>query len=74
MKAPSQNISKSLKGQASKGRGNEEISVQQQRAGGPTMTVPGDGKVETAPGTAQAHEGDRSAEKYAEPMSRYGGK
>ena len=72
MKAPSQNISKSLKGQASKGRGMEEMSVQEQRAGGPTMTVPGDGKVESAPG--MAHEGDRSAEKYTEPMSRYGGK
>ncbi len=71
MKAPSQNISKSLKGQSSKGRGMEEIDVQQQRAGGPTMTVPGDGKVESAPG--EAHEGDRSAKKYTEPMKRYGG-
>ena len=72
MKAPSKNISKSLKGQTSKGRGAEEMSVQEQRAGGPTMTVPGDGKVETAPG--MAHEGDRSAVKYTEPMARYGGK
>jgi len=71
MKAPSKNISKSLRGQSSKGRGAEEISVQQQRGGGPTMTVPGDGKVETAPG--MAHEGDRSAEKYTEPMKKHGG-
>lgn len=72
MKAPSRNITESLKGQTSKGRGAEEISVQQQRSGGPTMQTPGDGKVDSAPGTPR--EGDRSAAKYTEPMSRYGGK
>lgn len=72
MKAPSKNITESLKGQGNTARSGESIDVQQQRTGGPTMTVPGDGKVDSAPGTAR--HADRSAANYTEPMSRYGGK
>ena len=76
MKAPSKNITESLKGQNPSARGAETMDVQQQRAGGPTMTVPGDGKVDSAPGSdrGQGGRGERSAGKYTEPMSRYGGK
>jgi hypothetical protein len=73
MKAPSKNISKSLAGQRSKGRGEEEIAVSGQSAG-QSMTVPGDGKVSEAPGTNRNQGGERSAQKYVEPMARYGGK
>lgn len=72
MKAPSKNITQSLKGQNPMANSAETMDVQQQRGGGPTMTVPGDGKVDSAPGMPK--HGDRSAAKYTEPMSRYGGK
>lgn len=70
MKAPSKNVSKSLRGQNSPGRGPEQVQVDQGMSK-PSMTVPGDGGVEAAPGTA--HQGERSAEKYTEPMKRFGG-
>lgn len=71
MKAPSKNISASLRAQNSKAGGPDTPSVTQQRGGGPTMTVPGEGKVEQAPG--KVRHGDRCAGNYADPMRRYGG-
>jgi hypothetical protein len=72
MKPPSKNISKSLAGQRAKGRGAEDISVTGQTAG-VSMTVPGDGKVQDAPGADRNQGGERSARKYVEPMKRFGG-
>lgn len=71
MKAPSKNITKSLKGQNPMANAADGIEVQEQRSGGPTMTVPGDGLVPSAPG--KARHADRSAANYTGPMSRYGG-
>ena len=73
MKKPSVNVSKSLAGQRTGGRSAESISVTGQVAG-PTMTVPGEGKVQEAPGTNRNLGGERSAQKYTEPMTRWGGK
>lgn len=67
MKAPSKNISASLRGQNPVARAPETVEVSAQKAG-VSMTTPGDGSVEAAPGMARG--GDRSAAKYAEPMSR----
>jgi hypothetical protein len=72
MKPPSKNISKSLSGQRSKGRGAEEVSVSGMTSG-VSMTVPGNGKVEAAPGTNRNQGGERSAQHYVEPMKRFGG-
>jgi len=68
MKAPSKNISRSLAGQRSMGRGEEQITVSGM-GGSPSMVVPGDGKVDPAPGM----EHERSAAKYTAPMGRFGG-
>lgn len=68
MKKPSQNISRSLREQKVGGRGEEELEVAQQRPG-PSMVVPGSGRVEAAPG--RMHE--RSAGRYAYVMKKYGG-
>jgi hypothetical protein len=75
MKSPSRNISKSLATQSSKANSPEEVSVSEQRSGGPTMTVPGDGKVEAAPGTHRqtGGRGEREASKYVDPQRRWGG-
>lgn len=75
MKAPSKNVSASLRGQSPAGRSPEAVSVTEQRSGGPTMIVPGDGKVEAPPGRGneQAGMAERSAQKHVEPMKRYGG-
>jgi hypothetical protein len=72
MKAPSKNVSKSLAGQRSKGRGAEEVSVSGLTSG-VSMTVPGEGKVQDAPGADRNQGGERSARKYVEPMKRFGG-
>ena len=69
MKAPSKNISKSLASQRAMGRGEEQIEVSGMATGGPSMVVPGDGRVSEAPG----REHERSARKYTDPMRRYGG-
>lgn len=69
MKAPSKNVSASLRGQRIAGRGQESISVTKQ-SGRPSMTVPGEGGVERPPGAMH----ERSAAKYTDPMSRFGGK
>lgn len=71
MKAPSKNVSQSLRGQSGKGRGAEQISVSKMKdSSKPSMTAPGTGGVERAPG--MTHE--RSASAYTGPMSRFGGK
>jgi hypothetical protein len=67
VKAPSKNISTSLKNQRIKARAPETVEVSVM-GGRPTMTVPGDGSVDVPPG--QVRHSDRSAVKYAEPMSR----
>ncbi len=69
MAAPSKNISASLRGQRSPGRGEEQITVASLHPG-PSMTVPGEGGIEMPPGP----EHERCAAKYAAPMSRYGGR
>lgn len=75
MKAPSKNIPADLKSQrpGEPARGEENIMTQDLRSGGPTMTVPGEGGVETPPGLGMEHGGERSAAKYTEPMKRFGG-
>lgn len=65
MKSPSRNISSSLRGQSSPGRGAESIAVSGIKKG-QSMTVPGDGSVEVPPG--KRHE--RSAAEYAEPAGK----
>lgn len=71
MKSPSKNISASLRGQSVQARAPVTPSVSEQRTGGPTMTVPGEGKVERPPG--EPRHGDRCAAKFTEPMKRFGG-
>jgi hypothetical protein len=70
MKAPSRNITASLKSQRIPARGPLQVEVSEQVRGGPSMTVPGEGGVEAEP--APRHE--RSAAVFTEPMSRFGGK
>lgn len=65
MKSPSKNISGSLRGQSSPGRGAESIAVTG-LSKGQSMTVPGDGSVETPPGKRL----ERSAAEYAEPAGK----
>jgi hypothetical protein len=67
MKAPAKSISASLKGQRTVARAPESVEVSGLKKG-VSMTVGGDGSVQAAPG--MAHNGDRSAAKYTEPMSR----
>lgn len=67
-KAPSQNISESLRGQSVAGRSPVVPSTSGMKRG-VSMTIPGDGAVEMPPG--RVHE--RSVSKYTEPMRRYGG-
>lgn len=57
------------------GGGREEppVVVKTQRAGGPRMNVPGEGKVARAPGVLQGDRESRSAANFATPMARYGG-
>jgi hypothetical protein len=69
MKSPSQNVSKSLRGQSISGRG--EFKPQRSELGGkPSMTAPGDGMVEKAPGAAGM---ERSAVAAADAMGNRGG-
>jgi hypothetical protein len=49
VKAPSKNIAASLRGQRNGGRQPETITITEQRRG-PSMIVPGEGKVEAPPG------------------------
>lgn len=67
MKAPSKNITASIKGQNPAARGDEPVEVSGV-TGGVSMTIPGDGSVDSAPGTPR--EGNRSAARFTEPMSR----
>ncbi len=69
MKAPSKNITQSLRGQRIPARGEEAVEVTGMVQGKPSMTVPGEGGVESQP--APMHE--RSAAKYVDPMRRFGG-
>lgn len=71
-KAPAKNISKSLRGQRSGGRSAETVSVAEP-SGRPSMTAPGEGGVEEAPGTNRNQGGDRSAQHYVAPQRRFGG-
>jgi hypothetical protein len=67
MKAPSRNISTSLKGQKITARAPEGVEVSGM-GGRETMTVPGEGSVSTPPG--KLRDQDRSAANFATPMSR----
>lgn len=67
MKAVSKNITASLKGQTTGGRSAEPVSVTGLQKG-VSMTVPGTGDVQTAPGMLRDQ--DRSAVNFAEPMNR----
>lgn len=69
MKAPSRNVTKSLRSQRIPARGPEPVEVSAQVRGKPSMIVPGEGGVESEP--APRHE--RSAANYVEPMRRFGG-
>lgn len=65
MKAPSKNVTASLKGQSPGGRGGEKVVVSG-LSKGVSMTVPGEGGVETAPGMVK----EASAVHYATPCDR----
>jgi hypothetical protein len=65
MKSPSKNITGSLKGQKPGGRGAEPVEVSRLKSG-VSMTVPGTGDVETAPGMLRDQ--DRSAVNFADKM------
>ena len=67
MKSPSKNVSASLKGQKTVARAAEAVNVTGMTKG-QSMTVPGTGSVETAPGMVRG--GDRSAVNFAEPCNR----
>lgn len=76
MKAPSKNFAGSLASQSQGAGKAEDPSVTMQRSGGPTMTVPGEGKVAYPPAhNMQNGEGraERLASKYCAPMARFGG-
>ena len=72
MKAPSKNITASLKGQRPPGRGSEPVSTGKLTRYGPSMTVPGDGMTDKAPGTGTRSDGrqERSASVYADALGR----
>jgi hypothetical protein len=74
MPQPKQGFARSLRTQ-NQGTGREEPPpmVQQQRRGGPTMTVPGEGKVCPPPGRQTGGRQERSASVFCEPMARFGG-
>lgn len=56
---------------ATRARGGMTVKVRKQRGGGPSMAVPGKGKVVNPKGT-QPHE-ERSARKFTTPMThRFG--
>lgn len=65
MKSPSKNITQSLKGQKPGGRSGETVEVSGVKAG-VSMTVPGDGSVDSPPGARH----ERSAAHYAEPAGK----
>ncbi|HTI81748.1 MAG TPA: hypothetical protein VL614_14970 [Acetobacteraceae bacterium] len=67
MKAPSKNISNSLRGQSPPGRGAESVQVGKLKGYSPSMTLPGEGKTSMAPGTHARDDGrqERSASVYA---------
>jgi hypothetical protein len=67
VKSPSKNITASLKGQRTVARAPENPEVTG-LSKGQSMTVPGDGSVDSPPGMVRG--ADRSAARYAEPMSR----
>lgn len=67
MKAVSKDITASLRGQTSPGRGPEMIETSTVKSK-PSMTVPGTGGVEDQP--APRHE--RSAAHYVDPMKNIG--
>lgn len=74
MKAPSKNISASLRGQSTTARGSEKVSVGRQKGYGPSMTLPGEGRTEKAPGSQVGGRQDRSAAVYADTLgSKVGG-
>jgi hypothetical protein len=69
MKAVSKNISASLRGQSSGGRAAPAIKTG--KPGGKlSMTVPGEGGIEAAPGPVN----ERSAVHYADAMSKQTGR
>jgi hypothetical protein len=70
MKSPSKNVSKSLRGQKTPGlMGGEGIEVSGLKKGS-SMTVPGEGGVEVAPGMQTSGRQERSAVNYATPCDR----
>lgn len=70
MRAPSKNITESLKSQMAGKSGRGTFAPAREEMGGtPSMTVPGDGQVQTAPG---AHHSDRSAVAAADAMGNRG--
>jgi len=73
MKAPSKNVSASLRSQGKRGRGMEEQSVTGMRSGGPTMTVPGEGGTSTPPGAGREHPMTGTAAVHAKSMSGHFG-
>ena len=75
MRAPSKNISNSLRGQSPPGRGAEMVSQSRPKSYGPSMTIPGEGGVEMAPGTGMRNDGrqERSASKFAGAAGKHVG-
>jgi hypothetical protein len=74
MAPPNKNFAGSLRTQRhGGGREQPPPTVQQLRRGGPTMTVPGEGKVAGPPGRQDEGRQSRSAAEHAKPMARFGG-
>lgn len=76
MKSPSKNISASLRGQSAPGRGPIKVEMGRMKGYSPSMTVPGEGGTEMAPGTHAASDGrqERSAAAFAQAAgSKVGG-
>ena len=71
MKAPSQNMAKSLHSHSVPARGDEEVEISNvTNVASSAMTVPGDGGVTEPVGARRI---ERSAVAYTDPMERYGG-
>lgn len=74
MKPPSKNVSASIGGQMhGSGRSPEPIAVTGKGSSRPTMTVPGEGRVQDAPGGGNSRDSARSACNYVTPQKRYMG-
>ncbi len=69
MRKPVPDLAADLRRQRLPGRSPETAVAEPLRPGGPSMTVPGTGRVEAPPGAVAP----RSAARYCGPQRRFGG-